>query len=122
MTVGAVAWLWEMLCLQAPSSPWHLAGMPLAVARLAMHAWITGLAVHALARGVSLPRWVLTVSIAGVALSLGAQTVTAATGMLGVQVRDLRAGSSALLAARALGGVCLAAAFAATASQRLRRG
>ena len=49
MTVGAVAWLWEMLCLQAPSSPWHLAGMPLAVARLATHAWITGLAVHALA-------------------------------------------------------------------------
>jgi hypothetical protein len=122
MTVGAVAWLWELLCLQAPSSPWHLAGMPLAVARLATHAWLTGLAVHALARGATLPRWVLAASVAGVALSLGAQTVTAATGMLGVQVRDLRAGSSALLVARALGGVCLAAAFAATASQRLRRG
>lgn len=69
---------------------------------------VHGLAVHALARGVSLPRWVLTVSI-GVLRSRSERTpATAATGMLGVQVRDLRAGSSALLAARALGGVCLA--------------
>ncbi len=122
MTAGAVAWLWEALALQAPSSAWHVPGMPLAVGRLALHAWITGLAVHSLSRGVSLPRWVLLVASAGAALSLGAQAASAATGLLGVQVRDLRAGSGWVLAARAAGGASLAVAFTSAVAQRLRRG
>lgn len=121
MVVGAAAWLWESLALQAPSSPWHMPGMPLAVARLALHAWITGVAVHTLARGVKLPRWVLPVTVAGVLCSLGAQAVSAATGLLGVQVRDLRAGSHWVLGARALGGLLLAVALGGAIAQRLRR-
>lgn len=121
MTLGAAAWLWESLALQAPSSPWHMPGLPLAVARLALHAWVTGLAIHTLARGVALPRWVLPLAVVGVALSLGAQAVSAATGLLGVQVRDVRAGSLWVLLARALGGLTLAIAFGATVAQRLRR-
>jgi hypothetical protein len=122
MTLGAAAWLWETLALQAPSSPWHMPGMPLAVARLALHAWVMGLAAHSLSRGVALPRWVLTVSVVGVTLSLGAQAVSAATGLLGVQVRDLRAGSGWVLGARTLGGAALAVAFGGAVAQRLRRG
>ncbi len=121
MTIGAVAWLWESLALQAPSSPWHMPGLPLAVARLALHAWITGLATHTLTRGITPPRWVLPLAVAGVALSLGAQAVSAATGLLGVQVRDVRAGSLWVLLARALGGLALAVALGATVAQRLRR-
>ena len=122
MTLGAAAWLWESLALQAPSSPWHMPGMPLAVARLALHAWVTGVAVHTLSRGVKLPRWVLPVTVAGVVFSLGAQAVSAATGLLGVQVRDLRAGSHWVLAVRALGGLLLSIALGSTIAQRLRRG
>lgn len=121
MAVGAAAWLWECLALQAPTSPWHLPGMPMAVARLATHAWLTGLAVYALTRDVSPPRWVLLASVCGAALSLGAQGASAATGLLGVQVRDGRGGSHLVLAMRVLGGLSLAVAFAAVASQRLRR-
>ncbi len=83
---------------------------------------MTGLAVHTLSRGVKLPRWVLPVAAAGVAFSLGAQAVSAATGLLGVQVRDVRAGSHWVLAVRALGGLLLSIALGSTVAQRLRRG
>ncbi len=121
MAAGALGWLWELAALQAPSSPWHLPGMPLAVARFAQHAWITGLAVWALGRDGRLPRWVLPAAAAGAALSLGAQAASAATGLLGVQVRDARAGGGYVLAARAAGAATLAAALAGAVIARRRR-
>lgn len=120
MTAGAVGWLWELAALQAPSSPWHLPGMPMAVARFATHAWITGLAVWALGREVALPRWALAAATAGAALSLGAQAASAATGLLGVQVRDARAGGGYVLAARVAGAAALAAAMAGAVVARRR--
>ncbi|MFO0604163.1 MAG: hypothetical protein U0324_13360 [Polyangiales bacterium] len=122
MTAGAAGWLWELAALQAPSSPWHLPGMPLAVARFATHAWVTGLAVWALGRDAHVPRWALAAAAAGAALSLGAQATSAATGLLGVQVRDARAGGGYVLAARALGAAALAAAMAGAVLARRRRG
>ena len=121
MTAGALGWLWELAALQAPSSPWHLPGMPLAVARFATHAWLTGLAVWALGRDAPVPRWALAAATAGAALALGAQAVSAATGLLGVQVRDARAGGGYVLGARALGSAALAAAMAGAALARRRR-
>lgn len=121
MTVGALGWLWELAALQAPSSPWHLPGMPLAIARLSTHAWITGLAVWVLGRDPRLPRWTLVAATAGAALSLGAQAASAATGLLGVQLRDARAGGGYILAARSLGGGALAIAMAGVVMARRRR-
>jgi len=121
MTAGALGWLWELAALQAPSSPWHVQGMPMAVARFATHAWITGLAVWALGRDAVPPRWVLAAATAGAALSLGAQAASAATGLLGVQVRDARAGGGYVLAARAVGAAALAAAMAGAVVARRRR-
>jgi hypothetical protein len=121
MALGALGWLWEFFALQAPSSPWNAPGLPLAVARFAQHAWITGVVIHLLARGVTLPRWVLPGTALGVALTLGAQAASALTGLMGIQIRDVRAGAGIVLAARALGGAALVVSFIAAAGHRLRR-
>jgi hypothetical protein len=121
MSAGALGHAWELLAIQAPSSPWHVGGFPLAVARFALHAWITGLAVWALApRRRDGSRALLALTAAGAALSLGALGASAATGLLGVQIRDARAGSAVILGARVVGGVLLAVAMAWGARERLR--
>ncbi|MBI5516880.1 MAG: hypothetical protein HY909_24050 [Deltaproteobacteria bacterium] len=110
LVAGAAGHGWEFLALQAPSSPWHVTGMPLAVGRFAVHAWLLGLAVWALAPREP-PRGLLAVTAVGGALNLGALAVSAATGLLGVQLRDARAGSPALVAARLVGALLLAVAL-----------
>ncbi len=121
MAAGALGHAWEFLATQAPSSPWHVGGFPHAVARFALHAWITGFAVWALApRKGDVSRALLALTLTGAALSLGALAASAATGLLGVQVRDARAGSALILVARVAGGALLAAAMAWGARERLR--
>ncbi len=119
IAAGALGWLWAFFTVQAPSSPWHLAGLPLAAERFALHAWITGLAVLALGpRGRD--RVLLGLAAAGSALSLGALAVSAATGLLGVQIRDARQGSALVLGGRVAGGALLLVALALALRARLR--
>lgn len=105
LAVGALASVWEFSALQPPSSPWNLGGYPVAVARLSLHAFVTGLVTITLAPPTTPRRRSLLVLAAiGAVLALGAHGVTAATAWRGVVVHDARGGSLALLAARALGG------------------
>ena len=123
MSAGALGHAWEFLATQAPASPWHVGGFPHAVARFALHAWVTGLVVWALApRRRDASRALLALTMMGAALSLGALAVSAATGLLGVQIRDARAGSAVILVARVVGGALLAVAMAWGARERLREG
>ncbi len=113
LAVGALSSVWEFVALQPPSSPWHLAGYPVAVARLSMHAFVTGLVTLALAPPAARARRaLLALAALGAALALGAHAVTAATAWRGVVIHDARGGSLALLTARALGGALQLTAFA----------
>lgn len=119
LAVGALASAWEFFALQPPSSPWHLGGFPLATARLALHAFVTGLVTLALAPVDGRPhRPLLALASLGAALALAAHAVTAATAWRGVVVHDARSGSAALLAVRALGGLLQLSAFAWAARLR----
>lgn len=110
VVAGAAAWLWALLAMQPTNSAWHVGGYPGAIDRLATHAWITGLAVLTLAPRADGRRELLLASV-GSALSLGALACSARTGWLGAQLHDARGGSGAILAARVLGGACLAVAL-----------
>ena len=116
---GALGWVWAFLATQAPSSSWHVVGLPMAVERFALHAWITGLAVIVLAPSVGRSS-VLALSTVGSVLSLGAQAVSGATGLLGTQIRDARSGSAWVLTSRIAGGALLFVALAMALRQRLR--
>ena len=121
LAVGAVASVWEFVALQPPSSPWHLAGYPVATARLAQHAFVTGLVTLALAPTDGRPRrGLLALAAAGAALALAAHALTAATAWRGVVIHDARGGSLALLAARLLGGALQLSALAWAARLRWR--
>jgi hypothetical protein len=120
LALGVVGWAWALLARQAPSSPWHVAGFPDAVERFALRAWIEGLAVFALAprawerRFASAPgraRVLLAALVAGTALALGALAVSAATGLLGTQIRDASGASHGLLVARLAGDALLLVAL-----------
>ena len=113
LATGALSSVWEFVSLQPPSSPWHLAGYPVAVARLSMHAFATGLVTLALAPpAAEARRMLLAVATLGAALALAAHAVTAATAWRGVVIHDARGGSLALLSARLLGGALQLTAFA----------
>jgi hypothetical protein len=113
LAVGALSSVWEFVALQPPSSPWHLAGFPVAVARLSMHAFVTGLVTLALAPAAAQARRaLLALAALGAALALAAHAVTAATAWRGVVLHDARGGSLALLTARLLGGALQLTAFA----------
>ncbi len=113
LAVGAVASVWEFLALQPPSSPWHLGGYPIATARLALHAFVTGLVTLALSPTDGRPhRPLLAVASLGAALALAAHALTAATAWRGVVLHDARGGSAAILAARLTGGALQLTALA----------
>ena len=119
LAVGAVASAWEFVALQPPSSPWHLAGYPVATARLAQHAFVTGTVTLALAPTDRHPRRALfAIAALGALLALGAHALTAATAWRGVLIHGARGGSLALLTARLLGGALQLIAFAWSARIR----
>ena len=119
LAVGVVGSVWEFVALQPPSSPWHLAGYPVAAARLSMHAFVTGLVTLALAPADDRPRHPLfAVAALGALLALAAHALTAATAWRGVVIHDARGGSLALLVARVLGGALQLTAFAWAARLR----
>jgi hypothetical protein len=112
LALGVVAWVWQLFALQPPTSPWHIQGMPNALERLATQSLFLGIACSVFTRNVTLPRWIFVCTVVGAFLWLGAQTVSAATGLLGVQVHDWRSGSTVVLIARVLGGSVLCVALA----------
>jgi hypothetical protein len=114
LMLGVVAWVWQLFALQPATSPWHLQGMPNALERLATQSLFLGIACSVFPRDVALPRWVFVCTVVGAVLWLGAQTVSAATGLLGVQVHDWRSGSTAVLLSRVLGGAVLCVALTVT--------
>jgi len=113
LAVGALSSVWEFVALQPPSSTWHLAGYPIAAARLSMHAFVTALVTLALAPTDGRARRALfALAALGALLSLGAHGFTAATAWRGVVIHDARGGSLALLSARLLGGALQLSALA----------
>ena len=119
LAVGVAASAWEFVALQPPSSPWHLAGYPIATARLAQHAFVTGLVTLALAPADRRPRRALfALAALGALLALAAHALTAATAWRGVLIHDARGGGLALLTARLLGGALQLTAFAWAARLR----
>lgn len=119
LAVGALSSAWEFFALQPPSSPWHLAGFPVATARLSMHAFVTGLVTLALAPPATPPRRSLfALSAVGALVALSVHAITAATAWRGVVIHDARGGSLALLSARVLGGALQLSAFAWAARLR----
>lgn len=113
LAAGAVGSVWEFVALQPPSSPWHLAGYPVAAARLSVHAFVTGLVTLALAPADGRPhRPLLAVSALGALLALAAHALTAATAWRGVVIHDVRGGSLALLVTRLVGGALQLTALA----------
>lgn len=112
LALGVLGWAWELLARQAPSSPWHVMGFPSAIDRFALRAWIEGLVIVSLApRAFSLglgdsprrARAVLLAAYGGTVLALGSLAISAATGVLGMQIRDASSFSRGLLLARLVG-------------------
>lgn len=111
---AAVAAVWEVLALQAPTSPYHFGVLPGPVGALRDSASITALCLFAAAwlwpwasQGRELRAWLVLVHV-GVIVSLGALTYGATTGMYGVQIDDLRVDSRWLFRIRAMGQLVLA--------------
>ena len=129
MAVGLLAWTWDFFAHQVPSSAWHVVGYPVAIGRLAEHAWIEALVLFTLApRAFSHGPWLSDVraralsltATTGTALTLGSLAISARTGVLGMQLEHTSAFSSALLAVRLLGDALSLAALAVIVRGALR--
>ncbi len=119
MVLGALGWVWEFFATQAPSSPWNVPGLPIAVDHFALRAWIMAFAI--LAGTPARPhRALFPLASVGCAFWLGAQAVSALTGLLGVQIRDARHASAVVLASGLVGGVLLGIALGIALRQGLR--
>ena len=109
---GALGWLWAFLAQQPVGSTLWVRGLPQAIDRFALHAWVTGFAVHLLApRMARGHRALVAVTALGCALSLGALAASAATGLRGVMWSDPRGGAGWIFAVRVLGGALLLGAL-----------
>jgi hypothetical protein len=113
LLVAAAAGIWEMLAMQAPGSPWHAGVLPGPIATLRTTATTIALVLFAFAwlmpwaaaRGE--PRVLVIAIHAGAAILIASLAYGATTGMYGVQIDDLRAGSRWLFRVRALGTLIL---------------
>lgn len=114
--VAVLAWSWDLLAHQVPSSSLRVQGYPSVIDRLAQHAWIEAallftLGVPAfandLARAPARARRVNLAALVGTALALGSLAVSARTGVLAQQLRDTSALASVLLATRLVGDALL---------------
>jgi hypothetical protein len=128
--VGALAWAWELLSRQVPSSPWHVLGLPSGIERLALHAWIEACVIFALAplawqsgldAATRRARIVLVSATIGTVLVFGAMAYSARTGNLGFQIRDASGINYVLLVSRLAGEALRAAAMGISLVTVLRR-
>lgn len=122
---GALGWLWAFLAQQPVGSTLWVRGLPQAIDRFALHAWVTGFAVHLLAPRMAMARGrraLVAVTAFGCALSLGALAASAATGLRGVMWSDPRSGAGWLFMARALGGALLLGALVRSWTVRVDQG
>ena len=111
---AALAGVWETLASQAPGSPLYIGMLPgpVALLREAAFDWGVSIVLAGLLLGTrAQPRkWFIALQ-AGVLLTLGSALYAAASGMHGVQARDLRPDATWLFAikyaGRGLLGVCL---------------
>ena len=103
--------IWEWLAGQAPGTPLYIAMLPAPIERLRAEAFDFGVlfVIAALALGErALPRRVLFWLALGALLTLGSGLYAAATGMPGIQLRDLRPDATWVFAGKLLGrGLCL---------------
>jgi len=114
LVLAALAGVWETLASQAPGSPLYIGVLPgpVALLREAAFDWGVSLVLAGLLLGGrAQPRkWFFALQ-AGVLLTLGSALYAAATGMHGIQARDLRPDASWLFAikyaGRGLLSVCL---------------
>lgn len=111
LIAAALAGTWEWLAGQAPGSPLYIGMLPAPIERLRAEAFDVGtlLLLAGLVLGPrSLPRRVLWWLAIGALLLLGSSLYAAATGMPGVQLRDLRPDATWIFFGKALGrGLCL---------------
>jgi len=102
-SVGGLGWLWAFLAQQPVGTSLWMPGMPLAIDRFALHAWIMGFVLRlGSPRGRVRRGWVIAVAV-GCALSLGAMAVSAATGLRGMMWGDPRSGAGVVFVGRILG-------------------
>ncbi len=129
IAVGALAWGWDLLAHQVPSSPFHLHGYPGAIDRLGTHAWIEAALIFALApraaeRGFANDsrgaRLASLTAATGTLLAFASMTVSARTGVLANQLADTTSFASLLLAARLAGDALLLVALVLTVRAALR--
>lgn len=104
---GALGWVWAFLAWQAPGSGFRAPGLPLQIERFATRAFLVGLTIRVFAPREGLSKRLSASLAAACLLFLGAELVSAFTGLRGVQLQDPRTGAGALLMARALGGALL---------------
>lgn len=115
LLAAAAAGVWELLASQAPGSPLYLGMLPAPIERLRHDTFDFGvlLAIAGLLLGErALPRRVLIWLAAGSALLLLSGVYAAGTGMVGVQITDLRPDAPWLFGAKVLGRALLIAGLA----------
>jgi hypothetical protein len=122
LVLAALAGAWETLASQSPGSPLYIGMLPGPIELLRETALTWGLLVVVvgllLADRSLAPRWFWLLHV-GAALTLGSAIYAAATGMHGVQARDLRPDATALFVIKYLGRGLLAACLFAIARQAL---
>ncbi len=116
LVVAVVAWSWDLLAHQVPSSSLRVQGYASAIDRLAQHAWVESALLFALgpqafanelSRVAVRARAVNVAALAGTTLALGSMAISARTGILAQQLRNTSAFASALLATRLAGDALL---------------
>ncbi|MFW5926365.1 MAG: hypothetical protein ACOC9O_03060 [Myxococcota bacterium] len=127
LLVGALAGGWEILASQSPYSPFRLGVLPAPIAQLRATA-ITLALLHFSAAWLlpwmapdREPTYLVTALYVGSLLTIAALLYGAATGMMGLQIDDVRTDARILLATRATGLVILLLCLLDVARRVLRR-
>ena len=114
LCLAAAAGVWEVLASQAPGSPLYIGVLPgpvLMLREVALTLGLLLLAASMLVPARGLPRLLILLLYASVALTLLTALYGALSGMHGVQARDLRPDATPLFILKYLGrigvGVCL---------------
>lgn len=109
LVLGALAGGWEILASQSPYSPFRLGVLPEPIGQLRGTAITLGLLVLAAAWLLPWvapneePTYLVLAMHIGAVLTLAAMAYGAATGMMGLQIDDVRVDAQALLAVRVTG-------------------
>ena len=124
LVAAALAGLWEALASQSPGSSLYIGMLPgpIALLREALFTWgsVIVLAGLGLADAVVARRWIRALHV-GAVLTLVSGVYAGATGMHGVQFKDLRPDATWLFLGKFLGRALLFAGLLACASKVLGR-